>query len=227
MTELANSPTARTPATVVRTVSLRPFMITSHESVVRSRCLRAVPGQKRRLPGQAGKFSRPDRGKLTGLPAMSWWKPRNISCTTGSSAPRSARTIQTTKNALRGCDGPVAAGDPRPHLGTGGRETADARAVLRAGTCGPPADAVPGARGGRVGHRADDRAYRDLVVWLHRGLAAPAARLTPDDRDLGADLDGAVDRREGQRPALVGAVPAEHRQADGGAAGVQDGVVVR
>jgi len=38
-------------------------MITSHEFVVRSRCLRAVPGQKRRLPGQAGKFSRPDRGE--------------------------------------------------------------------------------------------------------------------------------------------------------------------
>src|SRR5690348_3550096 len=48
MTELANSPTARTPATVVRTVIVRPFMITSRGSVVRSRCLRAVSGQKRR-----------------------------------------------------------------------------------------------------------------------------------------------------------------------------------
>src|SRR5215470_4353198 len=105
--------------------------------------------------------------------------------------------------------------------------TGDVHAVLRAGACGPPAGVVPGARVDRVGHRADDRAHRDLVVWLHRSLTAPAARLTPDDRDLGADLDGVVDRREGERSALVGAVPAEHREADGGAAGVEDGVVVR
>src|ERR1035438_5938508 len=57
MIALPNSPRARIAARVVRIASLRLFMSTSVESVVRSPSLRGFPGQKRRLPDAAGKFS--------------------------------------------------------------------------------------------------------------------------------------------------------------------------
>src|SRR5690625_4879697 len=92
---------------------------------------------------------------------------------------------------------------------------------------GAPAALVLRTSDGGVGHGAHHDTSFELLVALDGGLAGAAVLLAPHDLELGAFGHVVVHGRQRQATAFVVAVAGEHRQADGGAVGVDHAVVVR
>src|SRR5699024_6760244 len=129
---------------------------------------------------------------------------------------KSTHTIGANPSAPRTDGRPRIRADPGPPR----------RVVRSEGAGGAPAALVGLASDRRVGRGAHDGAHLQLLVRLDRGLLAAAVGLAPDDRDLGALRDVAIDGGEGEAALLVRGDAREQRHTDVRAVGVEHGVEV-